>query len=63
MRVKLKQLRKEKGWTQAVAAQELKCSLDYVKSVETGRCTPSLPMAIKIAHVFGCESIDEIIAS
>lgn len=61
MKTKMRQLRISKGWTQPQLAAELGKTLDYVKSVETGRCTPSLPMARKIADVFGCVTIDEIL--
>jgi DNA-binding XRE family transcriptional regulator len=61
MKVKLKELRKSKGWTQKQAAIALDKSIDYVKKVETGRCTPSLDMAQKIANVFDCKTIDEIL--
>jgi putative transcriptional regulator len=56
-----RQLRISKGWTQPQLATALGKSVDYVKSVESGRCTPSLPMARKVADVFGCETIDEIL--
>ena len=61
MRIKMKQLRASKGWTQKQTAVVLDVSLDYVKSVEIGRCTPSLPMAKKIADTFGCDHIDDLI--
>lgn len=61
MKIKMKQLRTSKGWTQKRTALELGVSLDYVKSVEIGRCIPSLQMAKKISSTFGCECIDQII--
>ncbi|MFJ6024990.1 helix-turn-helix transcriptional regulator [Brevundimonas sp. NPDC092305] len=49
----LKTLRGEKGWSQADLANQLGVSRQTVNALETGRYDPSLPLAFKIAHVFG----------
>lgn len=49
----LKTLRGEKGWSQADLANHLGVSRQTVNALETGRYDPSLPLAFKIAHVFG----------
>lgn len=61
MKTKVRQLRVIKGWTQPRLASEIGKTLGYVKSIEAGRCTPSLPMARKIADVLECTYIDEIL--
>lgn len=61
MRLNLKKLRKSKGWTQAQTSVELDISLDYVRSLESGRKTPSLQLLTRIAEKFGCKTIDEVI--
>lgn len=61
MRVRLKQLRASKGWTQRATAEALGLSIDSIKSMEIGRSLPSLKTALHIKNAFGCASIDEII--
>lgn len=63
MRYRLKQLRKEKGWTQQETAEIIGLSLDMVKSIENGRVNPSLMTAWRIKQAFGCSCIDELIES
>lgn len=50
-RVKL--LRTERLWSQAVLAAKLGVSRQTVIAIETGRFDPSLPLAFAIARVFG----------
>lgn len=52
MRNRLRELRAERGWTQANLAERLKVSRQTVNAVETGRYDPSLPLAFAIADVF-----------
>ena len=59
MKNRLKVLRAERDWTQAQLAQELEVSRQTVNAIETGKYDPSLPLAFKIAHLFG-QSIEEI---
>jgi putative transcriptional regulator len=49
----LKVLRAERSWSQADLAQALGVSRQTVNALETGRYDPSLPLAFKIARVFG----------
>jgi putative transcriptional regulator len=49
----LKELRAERGWSQAELAERLDVSRQSVNSIETGKYDPSLPLAFKIARLFG----------
>jgi putative transcriptional regulator len=53
MNNRLKVLRAERDWSQADLAQRLGVSRQTVNALETGRYDPSLPLAFKIAAVFG----------
>ncbi len=53
MNNRLKDLRAERNWSQADLAEELGVSRQTVNALETGRYDPSLPLAFKIARVFG----------
>ena len=53
MNNRLKVLRAERDWSQAHLAAELGVSRQTVNALETGRYDPSLPLAFKIARVFG----------
>jgi putative transcriptional regulator len=55
----IKALRAERGWSQAELAERLDVSRQSVNSIETGKYDPSLPLAFKIAHLFG-QSIEAI---
>lgn len=55
----LKALRAEKNWSQAALGRELDISRQSVNAIETGRYDPSLPLAFKIARLFGL-SIEEV---
>lgn len=59
MRNRLKVLRAERDWTQARLAEKLEVSRQTVNAIETGRYDPSLPLAFRIAQVFGL-SIEHI---
>ena len=50
---RLRVLRAEQGWSQADLANRLAVSRQSVNAIETGRYDPSLPLAFKIAEVFG----------
>ena len=52
MRNALRELRTERGWTQADLARELEVSRQTVNSIETGKYDPSLPLAFRIAAIF-----------
>lgn len=49
----LRELRAERGWSQARLAEELGVSRQTVNAIETGRFDPSLPLALRIAQLFG----------
>lgn len=53
MNNRLKVLRAERNWSQAELADALGVSRQTVNALETGRYDPSLPLAFKIARVFG----------
>ena len=59
MNNRLKELRAERGWSQGDLAQALGVSRQTVNALETGRYDPSLPLAFKIARLFG-EPIESI---
>ena len=46
-------LRAELGWNQAGLAQHLDVSRQSVNTIETGKFDPSLPLAFRIARLFG----------
>ena len=50
---RLRVLRAERDWSQADLAARLGVSRQTVNSIETGRYDPSLPLAFKIARLFG----------
>ena len=49
----LKTLRAERGWSQGDLAERLEVSRQSVNAIETGRYDPSLPLAFRIAELFG----------
>ena len=53
MKNKVKDLRKKRGWTQGELGEKLGISRQSVHSIETGKYDPSLPLAFRIAEVFG----------
>jgi putative transcriptional regulator len=59
MKNRLRVLRAEREWSQATLAERLGVSRQTVNAVETGKYDPSLPLAFKIAGVFGLP-IEEI---
>ena len=52
MKNRLRELRGEKGWSQAHLAEELGVSRQTVNAIETGKYDPSLPLAFIIARLF-----------
>ena len=52
MKNEVRHRRTEKSLSQAELAQALDVSRQTINSVETGRYTPSLPLAIAIARFF-----------
>jgi putative transcriptional regulator len=50
---RLKVLRAERDWTQADLAERLEVSRQTINAIETGKYDPSLPLAFRIAQLFG----------
>jgi putative transcriptional regulator len=59
MKNRLKVLRAERDWSQGDLAQRLEVSRQSVNAIETGKFDPSLPLAFKLARLFGMP-IEEI---
>jgi putative transcriptional regulator len=59
MENKLKVLRAMRNWSQAELADHLDVSRQAVNAIETGKYDPSLPLAFKLARLFGMQ-IEEI---
>jgi putative transcriptional regulator len=53
MKNQVRDLRGEQGWSQADLAERLEVSRQTVNAIETGKYDPSLPLAFKIARLFG----------
>lgn len=52
MKNSIRELRAQRGWSQAALADILGVSRQTVNAIETGRYDPSLPLAFAIARVF-----------
>ena len=52
-------LRAERGWSQAELGGRIGVSRQAVNAIETGKHDPSLPLAFRLARLFGM-SIEEI---
>jgi len=50
---RLKELRATKGWSQGDLADQLGVSRQSINALETEKFDPSLPLAFKIAKLFG----------
>jgi len=61
MKNELRVLRAEHNWSQGDLAEKLGVSRQTVNALETGKYDPSLPLAFKIARLFG-RSIEQIFA-
>ena len=59
MKNHLRELRAERGWSQAVLAEKLEVSRQTVNAIETQKYDPSLPLAFKLAEVFNMK-IEEV---
>lgn len=59
MKNRLKVLRAERSWSQADLADKLEVSRQSINAIETGKYDPSLPLAFRIADLFGL-TIEEI---
>ena len=52
MKNRIRELRGERGWSQAELGTRLDVSRQTVNAIETGRYDPSLPLAFRIARLF-----------
>ena len=55
----MRALRTERGLSQAELAEAVKVSRQTINSIEKGRYTPSLPLAIALARYFG-QTVEEV---
>lgn len=53
MNNRLRELRDAQGWSQGELAERLEVSRQTVNALETGKYDPSLPLAFRIARLFG----------
>ena len=58
MNNRLRELRGERGWSQADLAERLEVSRQSVNALETGKYDPSLPLAFRIARLFAARIED-----
>jgi putative transcriptional regulator len=58
MKNRLRVLRAEQDWSQADLADRLSVSRQTVNAIETGKYDPSLPLAFRIAQLFGLKIED-----
>ncbi len=54
----VRERRAERSWTQQDLAERLEVSRQTVNAIETGKYDPSLPLAFKLAKLFGCRVED-----
>ena len=59
MKNSLRVLRAERRWSQADLAGKLRVSRQTVNAIETGKYDPSLPLAFRVARLFG-KSVEAI---
>lgn len=58
MENRVRQFREQRGWSQAELARRLGVSRQTVNAVETDKYDPSLPLALRMAVLFGTEARD-----
>ena len=59
MESRVRELRERRGWSQGELAEQLDVSRQTVNAIETGKYDPSLPLAFRIARLFGL-SIEDV---
>jgi putative transcriptional regulator len=59
MKNRITELRAERDWTQADLAQRISVSRQTIIAIEKGKFDPSLPVAFRLAKVFGL-TIEEV---
>lgn len=62
MNNRLKILRAERDWSQNDLADRLEVSRQSINAIETGKYDPSLPLAFRIAELFGL-AIEQVFES
>ena len=62
MNNRLRALRAERNWTHQDLASAVEVSRRTINAIESGKYDPSLPLAFKLAGVFG-QRIEEIFLS
>lgn len=58
MKNRIRALRAEQGWSQAELAERVGVSRNSINAIENGKFDPSLPLAFRIADVFGLKIED-----
>ena len=53
MQSRVRELRERFGWSQGELAEQLDVSRQTINAIETGKYDPSLPLAFRIARLFG----------
>lgn len=56
---RIRELRERFGWSQGELAERLAVSRQTINAIETGKYDPSLPLAFRLAQLFG-EPIEAI---
>jgi putative transcriptional regulator len=59
MESRIREMREKLGWSQGELAEQLDVSRQTINAIETGKYDPSLPLAFRIARLFG-KSIETI---
>jgi len=62
MNNRVRELRKEKGWTQLQLGEELRVSRQTINAIENDRYDPSLSLAFNISRTFA-KTIEDIFKS
>ncbi len=50
---RVRELREHRRWSQGELAERLEVSRQTINAIETGKYDPSLPLAFRIAQLFG----------
>jgi putative transcriptional regulator len=58
---RLRVLRAEQNWSQMELGMRVGVSRQAINAIETGKHDPSLPLAMKIARLFG-QTVEEVFA-
>jgi len=53
MKNRVRELRSDRGWSQGELGERLDVSRQTVNAIETEKYDPSLPLAFRIARLFG----------